>query len=170
MSPTLLLVVALACTRPAEDSGIVAPAPDLTERLDDTEARAGVIIDDSVLFEGISAEGRVGDLLVYNNKVRFVLQGLRPGSFYMEASGQVIDADIVRPAGMPGRDIIDEFSAMVGFGRLVSPSAVEVIADGSDGQAAVIQVTGRGSPMALLVGALESDSIVPDLQVAVTTT
>jgi hypothetical protein len=152
------------------ETGETTPPLDVTVPLSEGEVRAGPVVSGAALFGGVSAEGREGDLKIYNSEVQFIVQGVREGDYYEAVGGGVIDADIVRPAGMPGRDIIDEFSAMVGFGRLVSPSAVEVIADGSDGQAAVIQVTGRGSPMALLVGALESDSIVPDLQVAVTTT
>jgi len=98
-----------------------------------------------------------------------VVQGVREGDYYEAWGGGLIDADLVREPGEPGRDVIDECGVMVGIGRLVSPSAVTVLADGSDGQAAIIRVEGRGAPMTLLTGALETDSVVPHMEVGIVT-
>src|SRR5690606_11988635 len=108
----LLALAALGC-RPEEP-----PAPDLTERLGPEEVRAGVVTDERALFAGISAEGRAGDVKIYNDRARFVIQGLREGSYLVGEGGIVIDADVVRPDGQPGRDAVDDWGPMFGFARL----------------------------------------------------
>ncbi len=80
----------LACT--VADPGV--DPPDLSEVLED-EARAGVIGDETVLFAGVSADGRAGDVLIYNDLVRFVVRGVREGDFYIQQGGGITDADIV---------------------------------------------------------------------------
>ena len=152
---------------PADDTGI-APL-DVTERLGAGEVRAGPIVSGAALFGGVSAEGREGDFKIYNADVQFVLQGFREGDYYEAWAGGIIDADLVREPGVPGRDVIDECGVMVGIGRLVSPEKITVVADGSDNMAAIIRVEGRGAPMTLLTGALESRSVVPDLEVDIVT-
>ena len=66
----LFLLTVLACKKDPE-----TPAPDLTERLGSGESRAGIVVDPASLFSGISAEGRVGDIKIYNDRVQFILQG-----------------------------------------------------------------------------------------------
>ena len=147
-----------------------APAADLVSKLPEGESRAGVITDDAALFAGTAASGRVGDLKIYNHVARFVIQGLRPGDYYIKHGGVLIDADAERPEGVPGRDLLDELSPMVGLGRIVAAESVEVLDAGGPGRAAVVQVKGRGAPFELLTGALENPGFVPDLDVTVTTT
>jgi hypothetical protein len=134
--------------------------PDLSEPLGPDEARAGVVEDTNALFGGISAEGRLGDTKIYNSEARFIIQAEREGSFYLSQGGMLIDADITRPANQPGRDLVDEWGGMFGLGRLVEATKVEVLNDGSDGEAAWVQVTGNESPMALVTGAVEADIIL----------
>jgi hypothetical protein len=148
-------IILIGCGTPA------AMAPDLTERLSAGEVRAGVITDESALFGGISAEGRAGDLLIYNDRVRFVIQAARDGDYYVGQGGGVIDADIVRPEGQLGRDAVDEWSGMYGLGRLLDPESVVVVSDGADGEA-VIRVEGVESPMKLLNGTVGAE-VVPML-------
>jgi hypothetical protein len=134
--------------------------PDLAEPLGPDEARAGIVETDQALFGGISAEGRIGDTKIYNSKARFVIQGDREGSFYIQQRGMLIDADITRPANQPGRDLVDEWGGMFGLGRLVDGRSIEVMNDGSDGESAWVRVSGDESPMALVTGALEADIIL----------
>jgi hypothetical protein len=146
-----------ACKTPAEVQ------PDLTEVLGPGESRAGVVSDPAALFGGISAEGRAGDVKLYNSRVQFVIQGLREGDYYVQEGGGVVDADIVRPEGQLGRDMVDEWAGMYGFGRLLEPGAVTVVDSGALGGPAIVHVEGHEVPMALVTGALESDTLVPDL-------
>lgn len=147
----------------SETEDPVAKAPPLDEVLGADEARAGVIESASELIGGISAEGRPGDIKIYNDRVRFVVQGVRDGDFYLPQGGSLVDADIVRPEGQPGRDPIDEWHGMPGLGRVMDPTSVEVIDAGLRGGDAVVRVVGVESPVDFLNGALEAASVVPDL-------
>lgn len=157
-----------ACSSGSDDSGGRQPL-DLTERLGAGEVRAGVIVDDVSLFGGISAEGRLGDFKLYNDRVQFIVQGFREGDYYLEQGGGVIDADIVRPDGQLGRDIVEEWGPMLGFGRIMDPQRIEVVNDGADGEPAIIRVLARESALALLEGALEAPGFVPDLGMRIIT-
>lgn len=163
----LVLLGALACKDRA-DTG-EPPAPDLTQALGAGEARAGVVTDPLALFGGLSAEGQVGDIKIYNAVARFVIQGDRSSGYYVQ-SGGVIDADLVRPDEQPGRDLVDEWQGMFGLGRLQSTDRIEIVDDGSSSGRAVVRVTGVEIPMALVLGALDSPDAVPDLGLTMVTT
>jgi hypothetical protein len=135
---------------------------DLSEPLGSGESRAGVIDSDSALFGGISAEARHGDIKIYNDRARFIIQNVRDSGYYITQGGGVIDADITRVEGQPGRDMVDEWGGMYGLGRLMEPVLVEVIDDGSESGVAHIHAEGPESVMTLLTGAIEAD-IVPNL-------
>lgn len=141
----------------------------LTEPLGPDEVRAGVVTSPDALFGGISAEGRVGDIKIYNDRVRFIIQGTRPGSYYISQGGTVIDADAVRPDGEPGRDVVDEWGGMYGLGRLMQPEHVAVVDSGVGSGRAVVVAAGPESPMTLITGALESPDLVPDGGLYITT-
>ncbi len=153
-------------TGPVDDHWV---SPDVAERLEDGAVRAGIVADGAALFGGVSAEGREGDVKIYNSKVQFIIQGVRPGDYYEAYGGGVIDADIVRPEGQPGRDLVDELWVMVGLGRVVDPTEVTVLNDGTNGEPAVVRVAGKGAPMTLLTGALETPEFVEDLDVDIVT-
>lgn len=144
-------------------------AVDVSERLGPGEARAGVIADEAALFGGISAEGQPGDVKIYNDRVQFVIQGVRPGGYYIGQGGGVIDADIVRAEGQPGRDMVDEWMGMFGLGRLLEAEVVTVVDSGALGGPAIVHVEGRESPMLLLTGAIESPGLLPDLGLHIAT-
>ncbi|MEZ4320422.1 MAG: CehA/McbA family metallohydrolase [Myxococcota bacterium] len=169
---TVLLVALFACKSDKDAAETDVPPPptplDVTVRLGPGEVRAGVVTDESALFGGVSAEGRAGDLKIYNDRVQFVIQGLREGSYYLQPGGAVIDADIVRPEGELGRDVVDEWGVMLGFGRLLQPDSVEVVSNGSDG-AAIVRVTGTDVPLQLLLGVLENPDFFPSQGLTATT-
>ena len=157
------LVVLGACATKNE-------AIDLVERLSDTEARAGQITDAAALFSGISAEGRIGDWKIYNNRVQFIVQGDRPGDYYVDYPGVVVDADVVRDAEEVGQEFIDEWTSVVGLGRLLKPDTITVLSDGLDGGAAVLEVRGKEAPFELITGAAESPELIPNLGMEMVTT
>ena len=144
-----------------------APPLSLVEPLGPGQVRAGVVTDPAALFGGTSAEGRVGDVKMYNDRVQFIIQGVRDSSFYVSTGGTVVDADLVRQ-GHPGQDTIDELSPMFGLGRVLSPTNVEVTSDGATGEA-VVRITGDEAPLGLIEGALESPGFVPPLGLTLTT-
>ncbi len=163
MSRLALLILATACRpdEPADDSA--APTgPDLSEVLGADEARAGVVEDDTALFGGIDAEGRAGDVKIYNDRAAFIIQGVRDGSFLFRQGGGVIDADRVRDAAAPGYDFVDEWVVATGPMRIMDPETVAVVDDGSGGGPATVHVEGPESPIDYLTGAFESDDLIPD--------
>ncbi len=166
MSPTLMFALQ-GCPSfdDTGDSGSGA-APDLSERLGPASVRAGVLTDPAALFGGISAEGQLGDVKIYNDRVRFIIEAVGDSGYYVDYGGNLIDADLVREPGQPGRDMIDELAPMVSLARVVDATAVEVLSDGSDGRAHV-RVTGRGAAMRLATGAI--GDVVPEHALTVVT-
>ena len=145
------------------------PAPDVTVRLGSGEARAGYITDEAALFAGVSAEGRAGDVKIYNDRVQFIIQAVGDSSYYLSDGAVVVDADIVRPEGELGRDLVDEWSPMYGLGRVMEPEALDVTNDGLNGEPAVVRARGREKALGLLEGALENEGFVPDLGLVIVT-
>lgn len=161
---TALLALTLGCSdkggSPATDSGDLPPI-DLVSPVPAGESRAGVVTDTDAFFGGISAEGQLGDLMLKNERVRFVVQGVRDGGYYVAEAGGVIDADVVRPAGEPGHDLLDEHAPMAGVARVMDAQSVVVVADGLDGGPAIVRAEGPAVPLALITGAVESDALLP---------
>ncbi|MBI2061243.1 MAG: carboxypeptidase regulatory-like domain-containing protein [Nitrospirae bacterium] len=106
-----------------------------------TGAGAKKITSESDLIGGEAAQGRVGDTLLQNDKIRVIIQqpdrNIGPGPF----GGNIIDGDIVRSDGK-GQDVIGEISVFFNLGRTVDAKTVEVVRDGSKGGAAVVAATG----------------------------
>src|SRR5262245_43805056 len=65
---------------------------------------AGVINDSKYLIGGTLAHGRVGDVLLQNDKIRVIIQKPRRNSGVALYGGNIIDADLTRGAGEPGHD------------------------------------------------------------------
>src|SRR5690349_12237347 len=111
----MFFAAALWACKHEDGPGPDAVPVDLTEVLEAGQVRAGVIADEAAVFGGISAEGRAGDVKIYNDRVQFVIQAARPGSFCLPEGGGVIDADIVRPEGQLGHDAVEEWGSMFGL-------------------------------------------------------
>ena len=155
----------LSCDTPLERTRSI----DLSRRLGPGQVLAGQVTRESALFGGVSAEGQVGDFKIYNDRVRFIIQSARSGGYYVEYGGGILDADIVRSWGQPGMDFLDEHAVMAGLGRLMKAESVDVLNDGTDGEAAVLRVIGSAAPMQLLTGAVESMEVVPSRDVRIQT-
>jgi len=122
--------------------------PPLDERLGPGEVRAGVITKESELMGGIEAHGWIGDYKIYNSKVAFVVQNAFEPRGWGPYGGSLLDADVVREEGEEGHEEFQELFLTVDL-LSMQPNAAEVVADGSDGQAAVVRFTGkqRGIPI-----------------------
>ncbi len=162
----------LGCPTPEP---VEPPTPDPGDGVDPTvaaaagEARAGRIRDggEAALFGGLAAEGQAGDVMIYNDRVRFIVQGAYRSHGYIDTGGSIIDADIVRPEGQLGRDPIDDVFISHGIGWLFHADTVEVASAGGDGVAARIRATGGLVRWQFIEGAVEAtDPILPDVDVA----
>ncbi len=174
--PTSSIALSLAligCPKPDDSAPpTVYDPPDLTEPVGADEARAGVLSDDDIgaFIGGTSGEAQAGDLLLYNDRARFVVRGLRDGHWYVGEPGSLIDMDIVRPEGQPDRDGLDELLTMAGFGLLFVAETIEVVNDGQDGAPAVVRATGHDAAIPYVEGMLELPGLFEPNGVAITQT
>ena len=83
-------LIAIACDTPLKPTDHL----DLATRLGPGQVRAGEVTQSRALFGGSSAEGQVGDFKIYNDRVRFIIQGVRSGGYYVEYGGGILDADL----------------------------------------------------------------------------
>ena len=131
---TTTLVGAVAC-RDADEPG---------KRLS-----ARTVASDADLIGGPLAHGQVGDFIIENESVRFIISGAHhswgPGLF----GGTVVDADLQRTdpefSGLRGNDHFAELFPTVNL--LVgnpTDTEVRVLSDGSDGKAAQVVAEGGG--------------------------
>ena len=159
-----LFLLSSACQSDPPDPADPLP-PDLTEFLGPDEARAGWLSpsDSAAFIGGAAGESRAGDLLIYNDRARFALQGWREGHNLEHHAGTIIDVDVVRPDDTVDRDFIDDLGTLMSLGRIFAPGTLEVADDGSDGGAAVIRATGTDAGFAYLLGAMEDPDLYPDL-------
>lgn len=128
------------------------------------EARAGVIREgaagEAALFAGIGAEGQAGDIKIYNPRVQFIVQDAGRRHGWVDVGGTVVDADLVRPAGEPGRDALDDAFCGFGLSRLYDATSVEVLADGSEGGAAVVRTIGHDVQWDFFARGLEAEDLL----------
>jgi hypothetical protein len=115
----------------------------------ESKARAQKITNRHQLIGGLNALGEVGDYRLENDEIRLIVQDKGFNRANGLFGGSLIDADLRRTRsesdafGEEGHDTFGElFPAF--FLEVIDPDQVEVINDGSDGEAAVVEVRGRG--------------------------
>lgn len=93
------------------------------------------------LIEGPLADGRVGDWLLANDVARFIIQDAPQRNLYSVGAfgGNIIDAELV---GHPGLDNFLEIQPAVQIETVINAQSVEIVNDGSDGEAAIIRTCG----------------------------
>ena len=162
-----LVVIGLAgCPqRPIEPD----PGLDTTTPASPGEARAGVVRDPAALFGGVNAEGRVGDIKLYNHLVQVIIQGPYRGHGYVDVGGGIIDADLVR-SGVLGRDTVEDLFLAFNRARVAHADTVTVVDDGASGGPAVVRAAGTDVVWAFFQNALElGDPLLDDLGLEITT-
>ncbi|MEC9399623.1 MAG: hypothetical protein VX475_18485, partial [Myxococcota bacterium] len=128
-------------------AAMLAPSCSESERV--TYSRAQRITSTAQLIGGPSARGEIGDYLIENDHVRVIVQDLNYNRGSGIFGGSLIDADLVR-LGQEG-DLLsgngrDSFGEMFPafFLEVIDPEEIEILNDGKDGKASVIEVRGRG--------------------------
>lgn len=180
----LLALATLGCRSPDDkgtptpdvaDSGAPDPGTDPSLAAGPTDAFAGVVRDgesgEAALSGGITAEGRAGDLVLWNDRVRFVVQGARPGHGIVHTAGGVLDADIVRTDGTLGRDTVEDVFLAFGLSRLFHADSVEVVSAGGPDTAAVVVARGTDVVWEYWEGMFERTTpLVADMDLDIVTT
>lgn len=122
-------------------------------------ANARRVVTRTELIGGPSALGEVGDYLLENDHLRVIVQDKGFSRGFGVYGGSLIDIDRKRQAatgtstGGFGRDQFGELFP-VAFLQALVPDAVEVVADGRDGGAAVVRVSGSGGDFLSLTKSL----------------
>lgn len=119
--------------------------------------RAFVVTQESELIPGRQAVGRIGDIRIENSRLTAII-GAIDHSGWGPFGGGILD---LAPAG--GEDYFEEQFNVAGLLRTIHPDSLEVVKDGSDGEA-VIRLTGRDAPIPLVAFVLP----VPPANVDVT--
>lgn len=114
------------------------------------EARAGRITSEADVPTGVKNQAEVGDFMLRNSKVLFVIEDMGSSDGYNPFGGEIVHADLVGTDGEPlGLNNFGEsFHGLAA--RLLDPTSVSVIADGSDGTEAIVRVVGEVVNMPLL--------------------
>src|SRR4030095_15890797 len=103
---------------------------------------AGVIGDPKYLIGGTLAQGRAGDVLLQNDKIRLIIQKPRRNAGVMLYGGNIIDADVTRGAGESGQDTFGTTFPLINVSWTPFYQRLEVMhADFAHGPA-VVRATG----------------------------
>ena len=118
----------------------------------------GSTVNATDLIGGKRASGADGDYKLTNGVIHAIIQNVGTSRGFGSFGGSLIDIDLVRggaaspTSGVAGNDYFTEmFPAF--FLTALEPSKVEVLNDGSDGQAASVRVSGRSGAFISLVKA-----------------
>lgn len=136
---TILTIAALGLT-----TGSCSKTPETP-----SNASAFRVTSRAQLIGGPTALGEIGDYMLQNGEIRVVVQDKVFNRGAGVFGGSLIDADLVRatndggPLGGSGNDSFGEMFPAY-FLEMINPEEVEVINDGSDGEAAIVEVRGRG--------------------------
>jgi len=138
--PSILFLLT-ACSASTDQHDDVAPRDagidtvDAVDALQPRSPRAFVVTSEDDLLTGRDATGRVGDLRIGNDRVVAII-GAAGHHMWGPFGGGILDLAV---AG--GEDRFQEAFSTAGFLRAVRPETVEVVADGTSGDA-VIRVRG----------------------------
>lgn len=115
-------------------------------------AVAEQIISADFHLTGSNALGGVGDYIIANDEAAFVISGIGPQKTYFHYNGILIDAVTLDKCEQSSEDDFYELALMVVRANIGSPTAsrmrafrgesVEIVNDGSNGDAAVVRVHG----------------------------
>jgi hypothetical protein len=121
----------------------------------------------SELIGGPLAMGRVGDWIIENDRVRFVIRDVgRDFSFMLTYGGHLMDADYQRASG-PGRDNFLGMTPLINVSSTDNPTSISVVSSGAGGGPAVLQTSGPDDlfdpidPAVAIKGFSQSLSIPP---------
>jgi hypothetical protein len=104
--------------------------------------------------DGPASQGLPGDIFLRNDKIRVVIQQPGREMALVPTGGNIVDADVVRPNNDPlfdadnnpanghGNDHWGELSILFQLGRVVDVKSCNIIANGSEGGAALVRCFG----------------------------
>ncbi|MCB9665292.1 MAG: CehA/McbA family metallohydrolase [Alphaproteobacteria bacterium] len=168
--PWLALVLACApADAPVDDTDV--EGPDLVGPFGPDQVRAGVVRDPAALLGGLGAEARPGDVLLVNDRARFVIQAAgRPSGGLVPFGGGVLDADVVRADGSADVDLVVDWLPALDVGWLPEATSVVVVDDGVESGRAVVRVEAVDAGFTYLGAVLEDPGRFESRGIRLTTT
>jgi hypothetical protein len=131
------------------------------------QVRAGRVTQAAQLLSGPKVLGRIGDYKIYNDRVAFIIQDVRVTDGFSPFGGKLLDAARPQRPGALGQSFLGESIPTLAT-RVLNPSSVGVVQDGSDGQPAVIRVIGDAATMPMLASVLgENLTLAPEAYLVV---
>ncbi len=110
---------------------------------------------------GPHAIGQIGDFLLENDQVRFIIADKGVGRVNTTFGGTLVDADLQRAGGDDkGNDQLAELLPGFVF-TVIDPTDVSITADGSDGGPAEVTVSGVGGDLFQMVALLNTAIVNP---------
>jgi hypothetical protein len=109
------------------------------------QARAGRIHDQTQIIQPTNARNQVhvGDFILANDKLAVYIEAEGPSDGYNPLGGDILALEPTGPDGRPlGVSQYNETLVMLSR-QSVQPDKVTVLADGSDGKAAIVRVSGK---------------------------
>ncbi|MGH0038494.1 MAG: hypothetical protein ACQGVK_25955 [Myxococcota bacterium] len=105
------------------------------------KARAFVLEDPSDLIEGPLAHNQLGDVMLANDRARFVVQRANVRDLHSvgQFGGNLIDAEHL---SQPGNDNFFEMTPSVNVETVINATRVSILNDGQDGTAAIVESCG----------------------------
>jgi hypothetical protein len=97
----------------------------------------------SELIGGPVAQGRVGDVLLKNDRIRVIIQKPTKNSAVNSFGGNIIDADLVRTGGGEGHDNFGSIFPLVNIEWTVNYRNYEAIADDSSAGTKILRAYGK---------------------------
>ncbi len=160
-----ILCLCLSCGESQQEAIDGGPEPiRLDEILSTGEVRAGVISQNSELLTGREAHGWLGDFKMYNDRVAFIIENIDDPRGWGPFGGTVLDADRVRAADEAGEELFQQMIPMIDLAT-IKPTEAELVADGSDGQAAVLRIRGIHHGVPLVDGFVGQALLPKDLNI-----
>ena len=148
--------------------GVETLSDAVTDTQSDTTGTPGgavafVATTEDQLIGGPTSAGVVGDVVIRNDVVRFVVRNQKR-SLYSPYGGALVDADLVRAEGVGAEERFFEMFPMTGLARIFYPSEMNIVDDGAKSGTAIVRFTGTDGGMALV------DSAFPTVPLGVEVT
>lgn len=140
-----------------KETGISAKPLDVP--LKENETRAGKITKESETITGPEAKSALEDWKLYNNKVAFVIHGLRPSQTWSTSTGHIIDASPVDANGKASHDHLEEVFSIISLLRIGQATTIELKSQGGVDQDAVLEVVVKDAGIPIIDSVLQTKTI-----------
>ncbi|MCB1118189.1 MAG: carboxypeptidase regulatory-like domain-containing protein, partial [Chlamydiia bacterium] len=123
---------------PIEEPGVYGPE---TSGNPDDFRGAAIVNSQDFLIGGPLARGKVGDILIQNDKVRFILRQPDRMAGIGTYGGNIVDADLFRPKSEPGQDNFGFMYPLLNIAWTTNCVRIDVVNDSFDNGPVVVRTS-----------------------------